>query len=268
VLSKILPRSLNEIDCPVPSVLCLCVCIVFAIATQDSFEKRSETLPLSPCNCTECSTESCGTVNSENIRYCIRDFDQECEPGCNTVPAGSTEPLCTSSPLPPPRLCGCEYCTDDICGESWDGLSYCAIGVGQAPYSAQCAEDCYLTFVNDTEQYPYGLCLSQLSTEEVLQCGAISCYRTDCGFVSCGVADGKDTCVRTCHTGCCLDEDSEMCQPCGLKGQLKQEIQDHASAWAGAAVGLIVVSIILTITIVVLVVRKHKEGEPGAYSQM
>jgi len=156
----------------------------------------------------------------------------------------------TNQPLPAPRSCACSPCTNETCGDSWSGLTYCNLDDGLSSTTpATCASQCY---PNNNDGV--SICTNQLIGEPI-QCGSTTCRTTSCGTTSCD--ESTETCAHTCSTGCCKSLDSTSCQPCTSGGNLifLTNTIDGIPVWAIALIALGVAALIVTAIVVVIRLR-------------
>jgi len=217
------------------------------------------------CDCVDCTDAVCGAFGG-GLTYCevsnetsaSADPDECCSSECYFYQM-FTSRICTSIPLPPPRLCNCSVCTNETCGETWNGLTYCPLEEGNTPTPATCSSQCYFHTLEGTS----GNCQNQLHGPP-LPCANVTCRTNSCGTTTCDASTGQ--CSFVCEEGCCFSYDSNSCQPCTSGGNITNIYTTPRSSVTPAcsfppwAIAIVVIVILLLIVIIVIVVLKTRGG--------
>jgi len=195
------------------------------------------------CSCNPCTDGAC-RASGGTLTYCsiVPGTDSGCISGCFYTELDSGDEICTNMPLPVFRDCNCDTCTEETCGATWSGLTYCALNNGTPPYPSNCISGCYFHDpISDG-----GVCTNQLLANTI-ECGNSSCPISSCGTTTCD--ESSETCSHNCAEGCCYSLDSNFCQPCTIGGNIiTKAIDTIFPIWA------IVLTVLAALIVVVLVV--------------
>jgi len=175
------------------------------------------------------------------LTYCsIEETSIGCASDCFYTEINSLQKICTNIPVPEFRSCDCSNCTEDVCGVTWNGLTYCELNNGKPPYPGLCQSGCYYHNAGDLD----GICTNQL-LGDTMACGNSTCPTTFCGYTTCD--EVTETCTHTCINGCCLSLDSSSCQPCSSGGNLVRNSPTGISAITGLPIWALVVIAVLVV---------------------